>query len=95
MVFAISSPAVTAADFQLRTGLVADGAMHWAERDAAGGNVFRVPGLDIEWREADGLVSATLRNTSPAPVKLGRFVVEGGVGFGIGGRGRVFDPTRK
>ena len=75
MVFAISSPAVTAADFQLRTGLVADGAMHWAERDAAGGNVFRVPGLDIEWREADGLVSATLRNTSPAPVKLGRFVV--------------------
>lgn len=75
MVFAISSPAVTAADFQLRSGVEVGGAMHWAKRDAAGGNVFRVPGLAIEWREADGLVSATLRNTSPAPVKLGRFVV--------------------
>ena len=71
-----------AAGFALRVGVEANAEMSWFEPSAlaaasGASTPLRLPrtGLAIDWRERDGVISATLRNESDAPIALGRFIL--------------------
>ncbi len=73
----------TAAEFRFsvaglsaRIGLEADGLTHWAESTAGDAPpTFPSSGLTVTWQRTGDTVSATLHNTTTAPIKLGRFTV--------------------
>jgi hypothetical protein len=66
----------SAAALSARVGLAADGRVHWAESSSAdGAPVFPGSGIDLTWQHSGDTVSATLRNTTTAPIKLGRFTL--------------------
>lgn len=80
---ALDRTSIAAAEFRYsvaglsaRVGLEADGRVHWAESTAAdGAPVFPGSGIDLTWQRTGDTVSATLRNTTTAPIKLGRFTL--------------------
>ncbi len=72
---AFRSAAGGVADFPLGCSLEADGRRHAFAPGLAARATFAGGGIEIEWRREAGVVSATLRNGSAAPVKLGRFVL--------------------
>ena len=65
----------TEAGLSARVGLEANQRMDWAGTTAGGAPGFAHPGLTLTWRHEQGTVSATIRNHSPAPITLGRFVL--------------------
>lgn len=64
-----------AAGLTCRVGLEADAMLQWTVTSAQGTPVLPHPGLELTWRRQADVVSATVRNTGAAPVKLGRFIL--------------------
>ncbi len=71
----VRAAAGAVADFPLGCSLQADGRGYAFAPGLAPQATFSGGGIEIEWRREAGIVSATLRNRSAAPVKLGRFVL--------------------
>lgn len=63
------------AGFSLRASAEIDGAVRAVEAGPDGAPVLPGSGLAVTWHARGDTVSATLRNTSAAPLKLGRFVL--------------------
>ncbi|MBI5768291.1 MAG: hypothetical protein HZA93_10885 [Verrucomicrobia bacterium] len=70
-----SSAFGAAAEFSLRASVEVDGKRHAFEPGRAAQAAFSADGVAIDWRSDAGVISATLRNTSAAPKKLGRLVL--------------------
>lgn len=71
----VRTAAGAVADFPLGCSLEAAGRRHVFAPGLAAQATFAGGGIEIEWRREAGVVAATLRNGSAAPVKLGRFVL--------------------